>query len=162
MPTVAFHTLGCKVNFYDTEAIWRTFAAAGYQQVPFEEPADVYVINTCSVTHTGDRKSRQVIRRAVRTNADATVVVTGCYAQVAPQEVAAIAGVDLVVGNDRKGQIVQLVEQVRAEQHPFVAVGNILKTREFEELDVPSFRDRSRANLKIQDGCNNFCTFCII
>jgi threonylcarbamoyladenosine tRNA methylthiotransferase MtaB len=162
LPTVAFHTLGCKVNFYDTEAIWRMFKAAGYEQVPFEEKADVYVINTCTVTHTGDKKSRQVIRRAVRTNADATVVVTGCYAQIAPDEVAAIAGVDLVVGNDRKSQIVELVEKVRREQHPYQAVGNILKTREFEEMDVPFFEERTRASLKIQDGCNNFCTFCII
>lgn len=162
MSTVAFHTLGCKVNFYDTEAIWRMFQTAGYQQVSFEEPADVYIINTCTVTHTGDKKSRQMIRRAVRTNAQATVVVTGCYAQVAPEEIAAIQGVDLVVGNDRKSRIVDLVAEVQAEQHPFQAVGNILKTREFEEMDVPFFTDRTRASLKIQDGCNNFCTFCII
>jgi threonylcarbamoyladenosine tRNA methylthiotransferase MtaB len=162
MPTVAFHTLGCKVNFYDTEAIWRMFKANGYEQVPFEEKADVYVINTCTVTNTGDKKSRQIIRRAIRTNADATVVVTGCYAQIAPDEIAAIQGVDLVVGNDRKTKIVELVEQVQREQHPYQSVGNILKTREFEEMDVPFFEERSRANLKIQDGCNNFCTFCII
>ncbi|MDQ0190482.1 tRNA (N(6)-L-threonylcarbamoyladenosine(37)-C(2))-methylthiotransferase MtaB [Alicyclobacillus cycloheptanicus] len=166
MPTVAFHTLGCKVNFYDTEAIWQMFKAAGYTQIPFEERADVYVVNTCTVTNTGDRKSRQMIRRAVRTNPAATVVVTGCYAQVAPKEVAAIAGVDLVVGNDRKSQIVRLVEEIQAEQHPYLhpreQVGNILKTREFEEMDVPWFEERTRANLKIQDGCNNFCTFCII
>ncbi|MBX6354170.1 MAG: tRNA (N(6)-L-threonylcarbamoyladenosine(37)-C(2))-methylthiotransferase MtaB [Thermoflavifilum sp.] len=162
MRTVAFHTLGCKVNFYDTEAIWQKFKAAGYRQVAFEDRADVYVINTCTVTHTGDRKSRQMIRRAVRTNPDATVVVTGCYAQMAPDEVAAIAGVDLVVGNDRKSQIVELVEQVQREQHPYQSVGNILKTREFEEMDVPFFEDRTRASLKIQDGCNHFCTFCII
>ncbi|GGJ09321.1 tRNA (N(6)-L-threonylcarbamoyladenosine(37)-C(2))-methylthiotransferase MtaB [Alicyclobacillus cellulosilyticus] len=166
MRTVAFHTLGCKVNFYDTEGIWQKFKAAGYRQVPFEEKADVYVINTCSVTNTGDRKSRQVIRRAVRTNPDAVVVVTGCYAQVAPDEVAAIHGVDLIVGNDRKSQIVELVEQVWQEQHPYPtpvrAVGNILKAREFDELDVPYFEERSRASLKIQDGCNHFCTFCII
>ncbi|WP_067931044.1 tRNA (N(6)-L-threonylcarbamoyladenosine(37)-C(2))-methylthiotransferase MtaB [Alicyclobacillus kakegawensis] len=166
MPTVAFHTLGCKVNFYDTEGIWQRFKAAGYQQVPFEEAADVYVINTCTVTNTGDRKSRQMIRRAVRTNAEATVVVTGCYAQVAADEVAAIEGVDLVVGNDRKSQIVELVDDIRREQNPFPAVrksvGNILKTRTFDELDVPYFEERTRANLKIQDGCNNFCTFCLI
>ncbi len=162
MPTVAFHTLGCKVNFYDTEAIWRMFKANGYEHVPFEEKADVYVINTCTVTNTGDKKSRQVIRRAIRTNADATVVVTGCYAQIAPDEIAAIQGVDLVVGNDRKTKIVELVEQVQREQHPYQSVGNILKTREFEEMDVPFFEERSRASLKIQDGCNNFCTFCII
>ncbi|QQE77342.1 tRNA (N(6)-L-threonylcarbamoyladenosine(37)-C(2))-methylthiotransferase MtaB [Alicyclobacillus sp. SO9] len=162
MPTVAFHTLGCKVNYYDTEAIWQVFKHAGYAQKEFHEQADVYVINTCTVTNTGDRKSRQMIRRAVRTNPDAVVAVTGCYAQIAPQEIAAIAGVDVVVGNDRKSKIVELVEEVQQEQHPYQAVGNILKTRDFEEMDVPYFEDRTRANLKIQDGCNNFCTFCII
>lgn len=162
MPTVAFHTLGCKVNFYDTEGIWQVFKRDGYTQVPFEETADVYVVNTCTVTHGGDKKSRQMIRRAVRTNPDAIVAVTGCYAQMAADEIARIEGVDLVVGNDKKSQIVNLVEQVRLEQQPYQAVGNILKTREFEELDVPYFEDRTRANLKIQDGCNNFCTFCII
>jgi threonylcarbamoyladenosine tRNA methylthiotransferase MtaB len=162
MATVAFQTLGCKVNFYDTEGIWQLFKARGYTQVPFEQKADVYVINTCTVTSVGDKKSRQMVRRAIRTNADAVVAVTGCYAQVAPDEIAAITGVDVVVGNDRKTQIVDLVEAVRSEQHPFQAVGNIIKTREFEEMDVPFFEERTRASLKIQDGCNNFCTFCII
>ncbi len=168
MPKVAFHTLGCKVNFYDTEAIWQRFKQAGYEQVPFDDKADVYVINTCTVTNTGDKKSRQMIRRAVRTNPDAVVAVTGCYAQVAPKEIAAIHGVDVVVGNDRKATIVDLVAQVSKEQQPYEeqqpiqAVGNILKTREFEEMDVPYFEERARANLKIQDGCNNFCTFCLI
>lgn len=162
MPTVAFQTLGCKVNFYDTEGIWQRFKSAGYAQVPFDDAADVYVINTCTVTHTGDKKSRQMIRRAVRSNPEAVVAVTGCYAQVAPDVVAKIPGVDLVVGNDQKGAIVQLVEQVQAEQQPYRSVNNILKTREFEELEVPYFEERTRANLKIQDGCNNFCTFCII
>lgn len=150
------------MNFYDTEAIWRRFETAGYKQVAFEDRADVYVVNTCTVTHTADKKSRQMIRRAVRTNPDATVAVTGCYAQIAAEEIAAITGVDLVVGNDRKTQIVDLVETVHGEQNPLQAVGNILKTRDFEEMDVPFFADRTRASLKIQDGCNNFCTFCII
>ncbi len=162
MPTVAFCTLGCKVNFYDTEGIWHTFQAAGYEQVPFENVADVYVINTCTVTNTGDKKSRQMIRRAVRTNPSAIVVATGCYTQVAPDEVASIAGVDLVVGNDSKSRIVKLVEEVRDEHEPYRVVNDILKSRDFEEFDVPYFEDRTRANLKIQDGCNNFCTFCLI
>ncbi|MBX6394171.1 MAG: radical SAM protein, partial [Alicyclobacillaceae bacterium] len=162
MNRVAFHTLGCKVNFYDTEAIWNLFRQAGYVQVPFEEEADVYVINTCSVTNTGDRKSRQIIRRAIRRNPEATIVVTGCYAQVAPGEVAAIPGVDLVIGNDGRGRIVEWVEKVREERRPFQVVTNLRRVKEFEELDVPAFTDRARANLKIQDGCNNFCSFCII
>ncbi|MCY0888463.1 MAG: tRNA (N(6)-L-threonylcarbamoyladenosine(37)-C(2))-methylthiotransferase MtaB [Alicyclobacillaceae bacterium] len=162
MPRVAFHTLGCKVNFYDTEGIWQQFQSAGYDQVAFDEKADVYVINTCTVTHLGDKKSRQMIRRAIRQNPDGVVVATGCYAQMSPQEIADIPGVDLVVGNDRKSKIVQLVAEVRKEQQTLIDVGNILKSDEFEEFDVPAFGDRTRANLKIQDGCNHFCTFCII
>lgn len=163
MPTVAFHTLGCKVNFYDTEAIWQLFKQAGYEQVDFEtNTADVYVINTCTVTNTGDRKSRQIIRRAVRRNPDAVVAVTGCYAQTSPADILAIEGVDLVIGTQGRGDIIRLVEEVRATREPVNAVRNIMKTREFEELTVPEFADRTRAFLKIQEGCNNFCTFCII
>nr|WP_276718522.1 tRNA (N(6)-L-threonylcarbamoyladenosine(37)-C(2))-methylthiotransferase MtaB [Kyrpidia tusciae] len=162
MNRVAFYTLGCKVNAYDTEAIRHLFHNAGYTEVSFDEEADVYVINTCSVTNVGDRKSRQVIRRAIRRNPEATIVVTGCYAQVAPGEVAAIPGVDLVMGNDGRGQIVEWVEKVREERRPYQVVSNVRRVRDFEELDVPAFADRARATLKIQDGCNNFCSFCII
>jgi threonylcarbamoyladenosine tRNA methylthiotransferase MtaB len=162
MPTVAFHTLGCKVNFYDTEAIWQLFKNNGYEQVDFEQTADVYVINTCTVTNTGDKKSRQIIRRAVRRNPEAIVAVTGCYAQTSPAEVAAIPGVDLVIGNQDREKIIPFVDQIQAERRPINAVRNIMKTREFEEMDVPDFADRTRAFLKIQEGCNNFCTFCII
>ncbi|HZG78277.1 MAG TPA: tRNA (N(6)-L-threonylcarbamoyladenosine(37)-C(2))-methylthiotransferase MtaB, partial [Paenibacillus sp.] len=163
MPTVAFHTLGCKVNFYDTEAIWQLFKNDGYEQVDFEsQTADVYVINTCTVTNTGDKKSRQIIRRAVRRNPDAVIAVTGCYAQTSPAEILAIPGVDLVIGTQGRGEIIELVNRVRAEREPINAVRNIMKTRQFEELDVPDFADRTRAFLKIQEGCNNFCTFCII
>jgi threonylcarbamoyladenosine tRNA methylthiotransferase MtaB len=162
MSTVAFHTLGCKVNFYDTEAIWQLFKADGFEQVDFEQTADVYVINTCTVTNTGDKKSRQIIRRAVRRNPDAIVAVTGCYAQTSPAEVAAIPGVDLVIGTQDREKIMPLVQQIQADRRPINAVRNIMKTREFEEMDVPDFADRTRAFLKIQEGCNNFCTFCII
>jgi threonylcarbamoyladenosine tRNA methylthiotransferase MtaB len=162
MSTVAFHTLGCKVNFYDTEAIWQLFKADGFEQVDFEQTADVYVINTCTVTNTGDKKSRQIIRRAVRRNPDAIVAVTGCYAQTSPAEVAAIPGVDLVIGTQDREKIIPLVHEIQADRRPINAVRNIMKTREFEEMDVPDFADRTRAFLKIQEGCNNFCTFCII
>ncbi|WP_128896518.1 tRNA (N(6)-L-threonylcarbamoyladenosine(37)-C(2))-methylthiotransferase MtaB [Longirhabdus pacifica] len=162
MPTVAFHTLGCKVNFYDTEAIWQMFKQAGYEQVDFESPADVYIVNTCTVTNTGDKKSRQVLRRAIRRNPDAVVGATGCYAQTAPAEILDIAGVDLVIGTQDRDKIVPYVEQIQRERQPINAVHNIMKRRDFEELDVPDFSDRTRAFLKIQDGCNNFCTFCII
>jgi threonylcarbamoyladenosine tRNA methylthiotransferase MtaB len=162
MPTVAFYTLGCKVNFYDTEAIWQLFQKNGYEQVDFEQTADVYVVNTCTVTNTGDKKSRQIIRRAVRRNPDAVVAVTGCYAQTSPAEILEIPGVDLVIGTQDRDKLLQYVEEIRSSRRPINAVRNIMKTREFEELDVPYFSDRTRAFLKIQEGCNNFCTFCII
>lgn len=162
MSTVAFHTLGCKVNTYDTEAIWQLFKNRGYTQVDFNDMADIYVINTCTVTDTGDKKSRQVIRRAIRRNAQATVVVTGCYAQMAPDEILQIEGVDLVIGTQHRDQIVDLTEQVQETKSPLRFVSSVRSQREFEELDVPDFQDRTRAFLKIQEGCNNFCTFCII
>ncbi|MBA4493133.1 tRNA (N(6)-L-threonylcarbamoyladenosine(37)-C(2))-methylthiotransferase MtaB [Paenactinomyces guangxiensis] len=162
MRTVSFHTLGCKVNAYETEAMWQMFKKAGYQRVDFEEKADVYLINTCTVTNTGDKKSRQVIRRAIRKNPDAVIAVTGCYAQTSPGEVAAIPGVDIVIGTQGRDKLLDYVEQFRRERQPINAVGNIMKQREFEELDVPAFSERTRASLKIQEGCNNFCTFCII
>ena len=163
MPSVAFYTLGCKVNFYDTEAIWQLFRNAGYEQVDFETAtADVYLINTCTVTNTGDKKSRQIIRRAVRRNPDAVIAVTGCYAQTSPAEIMAIPGVDLVIGTQDRDKLMTYIGDIQNDRKPVNAVRNIMKTREFEELDVPDFSDRTRAFLKIQEGCNNFCTFCII
>ncbi|MDB5052245.1 MAG: ribosomal protein methylthiotransferase [Bacilli bacterium] len=162
MPSVAFHTLGCKVNFYETEGIWQLFKNEGYEQVDFEKTADVYLINTCTVTNTGDKKSRQVIRRAIRRNPEAIIAVSGCYAQTSPAEVAAIPGVDIVIGTQDREKIMPLIKQFQQERLPINAVRNIMKSREFEELDVPEFSDHTRAFLKIQEGCNNFCTFCII
>ncbi|WP_046214703.1 tRNA (N(6)-L-threonylcarbamoyladenosine(37)-C(2))-methylthiotransferase MtaB [Paenibacillus wulumuqiensis] len=163
MPSVAFYTLGCKVNFYDTEAMWQLFKNEGYDQVDFEEQtADVYVINTCTVTNTGDKKSRQIIRRAVRRNPDAVIAVTGCYAQTSPAEILDIEGVDLVVGTQDRDKLMDHIRTLQSERQPINAVRNIMKTREFEELDVPDFANHTRAFLKIQEGCNNFCTFCII
>ena len=162
MQTVAFHTLGCKVNHYETEAIWQIFKQEGYERVDFEGRSDVYIINTCTVTNTGDKKSRQVIRRAIRKNPDAVVCVTGCYAQTSPAEIMAIPGVDIVIGTQDRIKMLSYIEQYKKERQPINAVGNIMKSRVYEELDVPSFTDRTRASLKIQEGCNNFCTFCII
>ncbi|EON70117.1 tRNA (N(6)-L-threonylcarbamoyladenosine(37)-C(2))-methylthiotransferase MtaB [Lysinibacillus sphaericus] len=159
---VSFHTLGCKVNHYETEAIWQLFKEDGYDRTEFENQADVYVINTCTVTNTGDKKSRQVIRRAVRQNPDAVICVTGCYAQTSPAEIMAIPGVDIVVGTQDRTKMLGYIEQYRNERQPINAVRNIMKNRVYEELDVPAFTDRTRASLKIQEGCNNFCTFCII
>ncbi len=162
MSSVAFHTLGCKVNHYETEAIWQLFKEAGYDRGDFEKNSDVYVINTCTVTNTGDKKSRQVIRRAVRKNPDAVICVTGCYAQTSPAEIMAIPGVDIVVGTQDRTKLLGLIDEFRTERQPINAVRNIMKNRIYEELDVPTFSDRTRASLKIQEGCNNFCTFCII
>ncbi|KOY80948.1 tRNA (N(6)-L-threonylcarbamoyladenosine(37)-C(2))-methylthiotransferase MtaB [Lysinibacillus macroides] len=159
---VSFHTLGCKVNHYETEAIWQLFKEEGYKRTEFDQQADVYVINTCTVTNTGDKKSRQVIRRAIRQNPDAVICVTGCYAQTSPAEIMAIPGVDIVVGTQDRTKLLGYIEQYRAERQPINAVRNIMKNRVYEELDVPAFTDRTRASLKIQEGCNNFCTFCII
>lgn len=162
MPTVAFHTLGCKVNHYETEGIWNRFKKEGYERVDFDQHAQVYVINTCTVTNTGDKKSRQVIRRAVRKNPDAVICVTGCYAQTSPGEIMEIPGVDVVVGTQDRGKMIGYIEEHLEHRLPINGVSNIMKNRVFEEMDVPDFSDRTRASLKIQEGCNNFCTFCII
>ncbi|MCM3716876.1 tRNA (N(6)-L-threonylcarbamoyladenosine(37)-C(2))-methylthiotransferase MtaB [Fictibacillus phosphorivorans] len=162
MPSVAFHTLGCKVNHYETEAIWQLFQSEGYERTDFDSTADVYVINTCTVTNTGDKKSRQVIRRAIRKNPDAVICVTGCYAQTSPAEIMAIPGVDVVVGTQDRSKMLTYIKQYQEERMPINGVSNIMKARVYEELDVPAFTDRTRASLKIQEGCNNFCTFCII
>ncbi|MDT0700045.1 tRNA (N(6)-L-threonylcarbamoyladenosine(37)-C(2))-methylthiotransferase MtaB [Staphylococcus chromogenes] len=162
MSTVAFHTLGCKVNHYETEAIWQLFKEASYERVDFEQNADVFVINTCTVTNTGDKKSRQVIRRAIRNNPDAVVCVTGCYAQTSSAEIMEIPGVDIVVGTQDRHKLLTYIDTYKNERQPINGVSNIMKNRTYEELDVPYFTDRTRASLKIQEGCNNFCTFCII
>ncbi|MBC2969739.1 tRNA (N(6)-L-threonylcarbamoyladenosine(37)-C(2))-methylthiotransferase MtaB [Staphylococcus epidermidis] len=162
MSTVAFHTLGCKVNHYETEAIWQLFKDANYKRVEFETNADVFVINTCTVTNTGDKKSRQIIRRAIRQNPDAVVCVTGCYAQTSSAEIMEIPGVDIVVGTQDRHKLLDYIQQFQDERQPINGVGNIMKNRTYEELEVPYFTDRTRASLKIQEGCNNFCTFCII
>ena len=160
--TVAFSTLGCKVNHYETEAMWQIFKDAGYSRVEFEDNADVFVVNTCTVTNTGDKKSRQVIRRAIRQNPDAVIAVSGCYAQTAPKEIEAIPGVDIIIVTENRDKLIDYVEQYHEERQPINRVQNIMKKRTFEEMDVPYFTDRTRATLKIQEGCNNFCTFCII
>ncbi|OHO70274.1 tRNA (N(6)-L-threonylcarbamoyladenosine(37)-C(2))-methylthiotransferase MtaB [Staphylococcus sp. HMSC036D05] len=162
MSTVAFHTLGCKVNHYETEAIWQLFKEADYDRVDFETNADVFVINTCTVTNTGDKKSRQIIRRAIRQNPEAVVCVTGCYAQTSSAEIMEIPGVDVVVGTQDRHKLLDYIDQFQQERQPINGVGNIMKNRTYEELEVPYFTDRTRASLKIQEGCNNFCTFCII
>lgn len=160
--TVALYTLGCKVNHYETEGIWNMFKKEGYERVDFDRMADVYVVNTCTVTNTGDKKSRQIIRRAVRKNPEAVVCVTGCYAQTSPGEIFEIDGVDVVVGTQNRKNMIQYIKEHEETRLPINGVSSIMQSKVFEEMDVPDFSDRTRASLKIQEGCNNFCTFCII
>nr|WP_244267103.1 MULTISPECIES: tRNA (N(6)-L-threonylcarbamoyladenosine(37)-C(2))-methylthiotransferase MtaB [Moorella] len=160
-PRVALVSLGCKVNQNELEAIKHLFQAAGYEIVPFPEKADVYVVHTCTVTHISDRKSRQLIRRAVRANPEAVVAVTGCYAQVAPGEVLAIPGVDVVVGTRERQRLVEMVEKAREKGTPVNAVRAHEPGEAFEELPLVEV-SRARAFLKIQEGCEEFCTYCIV
>jgi len=162
MKRVAFYTLGCKVNQYETEAISEIFENSGYELVEFEDKADVYVINTCTVTSMSDRKSRQVIRKAKKTNPDSIVIVVGCYAQTSPDEVKNIKGVNIVVGTKDKGSILKYLEEYEKDKIGIEYVEDIMKVREFERLEVKSYKDRTRAFLKIQDGCNQYCSYCII
>ena len=160
--TVACTTLGCKVNQYESSAIEQLFMEKGYKVTDFNDYADVYVINTCTVTHMGDRKSRQLIRRATRTNPGAVVVVTGCYAQTSPAEVLDIPGVDLVVGTRDRSKIVDLVEGAELKgNRPVNAVADIMSAHSFEELPA-LVQNRVRGFLKIQEGCDNYCAYCIV
>jgi len=161
LKTVAFHTLGCKVNQYDSQALAGMFIDRGYRVVPFEESADVYVVNTCTVTNIGDRKSRQMIRRAIRTNPESIMVVTGCYAQVAGAEVSAIEGVDLVVGTAGRESLVDAVENLAGQRGLRNLVGNIEEANHFEEIPACG-QGRTRAYIKVQEGCRDFCTYCIV
>lgn len=162
MNRVGLHTLGCRVNQYETEAMAEGFIKRNYKVVDFDEFADVYVINTCTVTSIGDKKSRQMIRKAKKINPEAVVVVAGCYAQVAPDEVAKIEGVDIIIGTKDKGKAAELVEEYKKNKHQIKSVDNIMSIREFEELEIDEYQDRTRAFLKIQDGCNRYCSYCLI
>lgn len=159
---VAFYTLGCKVNQYETEAMVESFETAGYQTVDYEEAADVYVINTCTVTNMGDKKSRQVIRRALESNPDAFIAVVGCYAQVSPEKVIGIEGVKLVLGTNERTKIVELVEHAMENDETVNMVSDIMDVREFEEMSIKKYKNRRRAFLKIQEGCDQYCSYCII
>jgi len=159
--TIAAFTLGCKVNAYDTQAMLELFQNKGYQVVDFTEKAGVYLINTCTVTNLGDKKSRQLIRRAVSQNPEAVVVAAGCYAQVAPDELSGIEGVNLVIGTKDRNKIVELVESYEGES-PVCRVYDIQSEKIFEPLNINRLRDRTRAFVKIQEGCENFCSYCIV
>ena len=159
---VALHNLGCKVNAYEVEAMQQLLENAGYETVPFEEGADVYVINTCTVTNIADRKSRQMLHKAKKMNPDAIVVATGCYAQADTEKLKEDTAVDLILGNNQKTQIVEALEEYEKEHTKQVQVIEINHTKEYEELSISSTAEHVRAYIKVQDGCNQFCTYCII
>ena len=159
---VALHNLGCKVNAYEVEAMQQLLEQAGYEIVPFEPGADVYVINTCTVTNIADRKSRQMLHKAKKMNPDAIVVATGCYAQADTEKLKEDTAVDLILGNNQKTQIVEALEEYEKEHAKQVQVIEINHTKEYEELSISSTAEHVRAYIKVQDGCNQFCTYCII
>lgn len=162
MRKAALHNLGCKVNSYETEAMQQLLEAADYQIVDFEEKADVYIINTCSVTNVADKKSRQMLHRAKAKNPEALVVAAGCYAQAAGEKLLDDTAIDLVIGNNKKAELVQLLEERLAGREPQDAVIDISAAQEYEALHIERQADHTRAFIKVQDGCNQFCSYCII
>ncbi len=158
--TVAFYTLGCKVNQYETNAMKQKFIEKDYEIVDFEEAADIYVVNTCTVTNMSDRKSRQIIRRAKESNKNSLLVVTGCYAQVAKEELEKIEDIDIVIGNQEKKDIVTFVEEKQKEK--IEKVSDIVYEKSFAEFGSSTYTDKTRAVIKVQDGCDRFCSYCII
>ncbi len=165
MKSVSIVTLGCKVNQYDTAVILNQLPKSKYKTVPFSDKADVYVIDTCTVTHKADAEARNYIRRAKRANPDGVVVVTGCYAQVSPEELKEVKGVDYVIGNSHKfSSLLKIIREGKRQEEPKVFISDIFKekNRGFESPDIEVVPGRTRAFLKVQDGCNYACTFCII
>ena len=160
MPTVAFHTLGCKVNQYDSQAMLEVFQQAGYEAADFEGKADVYVINTCTVTGTGDKKSMQAVRRAMKNNPDAQVVIAGCLAQRDGEKLLS-TGARLIIGNSRRGEVVKLLHEAMEKGQAICAVQDILRA-DYEPLFITRQEEHTRAVLKIQEGCDRYCTYCII
>ncbi len=161
MKTIAYHTLGCKVNQYDTQAMEELLSAAGYRTVPFSQPADIYLVNTCTVTGTGDRKSLQLARRLKREHPGCTLILTGCLAQLRGGELLS-AGADLIVGTQFRSRIVSLLEQVLSDRTPCCAVEPFTEDTPFEMLQVNRHSEHTRAVMKIQEGCRNHCSYCII
>lgn len=158
---VAIYTLGCKVNLYESEVIMNSFKKSGYEIVDFEDNADIVIINTCTVTNTSDKKSRNIIRQAVKKHEKAVIVVMGCYSQVRSADIKEIDGVDIIIGNTKKSKVVSLVEEYLKNKKSITEIDDIMHT-DFEPMELDTFETRTRAFVKIQDGCNNFCSYCII
>ena len=159
---VALHNLGCKVNAYETEAMQQMLEAAGYEIVPFEPGADIYVIKTCSVTNIADRKSRQMLHKAKKMNPDAIVVAAGCYVQADTKKAEADASIDIIIGNNKKQELIPILESYRTGHQKTTECVDINHTKEYENLEIDRTEEHTRAYLKVQDGCNQFCTYCII
>ncbi len=158
---VSIYTLGCKVNLYESEVIINEFKKKGYEIVPFESKSDICIINTCTVTNTSDKKSRNIIRQAVKNNPNAVIVVMGCYSQIRSEDIKNIDGVDIIIGNTNKSRVVLLVEEYLKNKKSINKIEDIMHTT-FELMELDSFETRTRAFVKVQDGCNNFCSYCII
>ena len=162
MKTVAFHTLGCKVNTYETEAMQQLMESAGYKCVEFTKRADVYIINTCSVTNIADRKSRQMLHRARKMNENAIVVAAGCYVESAKDKIDEDLSIDITVGNNNKNDIVNIINEYLQDKIKNKFIIDINKETEYEEFNISKINDHTRAFIKVQDGCNQFCSYCII
>lgn len=160
MKKAALHNLGCKVNVYETEAMQQILEADGYEIVPFQEEADVYVINTCTVTNVADHKSKQMLHRAKKKNPNAIIVAAGCYVQAFADKLREDGSVDIIIGNNQKNQLIEMIEDYKGDRKE--AVVDISKTKEFEPMQIKKTAEHTRAFLKIQDGCNQFCSYCII
>lgn len=161
MKKAALHNLGCKVNSYETEAMTQLLEKNGYEIVPFSEKADVYIVNTCSVTNMADRKSRQMLHKAKANNPEAVVVATGCYVQTAAEKVKQDLSIDIIVGNNKKKDIVNILDEFYKKKEN-IHIIDINHTEEYEDLEISTVTEHTRAHMKIQDGCNNFCSYCII
>ena len=159
---VAFYTLGCKVNQYETNAMIQQFQEHGYELVEFEEKADIYIINTCTVTNMSDKKSREMLRRAKKQNPVSTLVAVGCYAQVGKEKLEQIPEIDLILGTNEKNNIVAYVEKYRKEKKREEVVTDVMQMREFQDFGTITYTDKNRAAIKVQDGCDRFCSYCII
>lgn len=159
---VAFITLGCKVNQYETNAMCEKFINKGYEVVEKEEKADIYIVNTCTVTNMSDRKSRQMLRRVKEINEKAIIVACGCYAQVAKEELEKIDEIDIVLGNNEKKNIVDYVEKYIKEKNKIIEIEDVMQKRDFVDFGEVTYTEKTRAVIKVQDGCDRFCSYCII
>ena len=158
---VSFYTLGCKVNIYESEVVMNNFKKKGYEIVDFNEKSDIVIINTCTVTNTSDKKSRNIIRQAVKNNPNAIIVVMGCYSQIRSEDIKEIPGVSIIIGNTNKSKVVELVEEYIKDRKAKTIIEDIMKIP-FEPMELDNFETKTRAFVKIQDGCNNFCAYCAI